>query len=146
MERFDAVILGAGSAGERVAGALAAGGQRVAIVEAGRVGGECPFMACIPSKALLHDAERLRIRREAYAAAAARRDAIVGGDDRGRAEDLEREGIVVVRGRGHIVGPGRVVVGERELGWRDLVLATGSRCRTGPATRPYPVTSYLSHC
>lgn len=143
MERFDAVILGAGSAGERVAGALAEGGKWVAIVEAGLVGGECPFVACMPGKALLHDAARLRIRREAgevsaaacrtaYTAAVARRDAIIGGDDRGRAVDLEQKGIVLVRGRGRIVGPGRLAVGERELAWRDLVLATGSRADVPP--------------
>jgi pyruvate/2-oxoglutarate dehydrogenase complex dihydrolipoamide dehydrogenase (E3) component len=152
MERFDTVILGAGSAGERVAGALAEAGQRVAIVEAARVGGECPFVACMPSKALLRDAARLRVRREAgdvdaaacraaYAAAVARRDGIAGGDDRDRAADLERKGIAVVRGHGRIAGPGRLAVGARELGWRDLVIATGSR----PNLPPLPGLDSVPH-
>ena len=49
VEHFDAIVLGAGPAGEVCAGRLAGAGLSVAIVEEHLVGGECSFYACIPS-------------------------------------------------------------------------------------------------
>jgi pyruvate/2-oxoglutarate dehydrogenase complex dihydrolipoamide dehydrogenase (E3) component len=51
MSAFDVIVLGAGPAGEVVAGRLADRGHTVAIVEAELVGGECSFYARMPSKA-----------------------------------------------------------------------------------------------
>ncbi len=148
---FDVVVLGAGSAGEWVAGAIADAGRSVALVEKLRVGGECPYVSCIPSKAMLRSAEARALARRAadlggasgpvqvgadanaFAAAVRRRDDLSHRrDDSDAATRIQDRGATLIRGRGHIAGPGRVDADGRELAYRDLVLATGSR----PAVPP----------
>jgi pyruvate/2-oxoglutarate dehydrogenase complex dihydrolipoamide dehydrogenase (E3) component len=146
MERFDVIGLGAGSAGAAVARRLARAGRSVALAEAARVGGECPFVACMPSKALLRSAQVRHLigrRRElgamsdgpksggdedaAFSLAAQRRDRIVHNrDDSAKARELEELGVRIVRGRGEVVRAGVVVVDGIEYGYDDLVVGTGS--------------------
>jgi pyruvate/2-oxoglutarate dehydrogenase complex dihydrolipoamide dehydrogenase (E3) component len=145
MQSYDVVVLGAGSAGEWVAGGVADQGRQVALIEAGRVGGECPFVACIPSKAMLRSAHARRTASQlaqlggaavppdlgdeqaAYQAAVRRRDELSAHrDDAAKAAEIQRRGVTLVRGTGRVARPGVIDVGGRELGYRDLVIATGS--------------------
>ena len=146
METFDVVVLGAGSAGESIATTLSEQGRSVALVEQLRVGGECPYVACMPSKSMLRSAEaRDQARRlaelagassapaldgddEAFRAAVTRRDDVAEHrEDGGAAGELDEAGVVLVRGHGRVTAPGVVTVDGRELGWTDLVVATGSQ-------------------
>ena len=133
MDGVDVVVLGAGSAGEVVATSLAEAGRTVALIEQLRVGGECPYVACMPSKSLLHSAgarsgggpvdEGIA----AYRQAVRRRDEVAEWrDDSRAAESVEASGAELVRGRGRVIGPGLVEAGGRVLRWGDLVIATGS--------------------
>ena len=145
METYDAVVLGGGSAAETVAKTLARNGKSVAVAEERLVGGECPYFACMPSKAMLHSAEirhqiavaqtagaishplSLDDGRVAYHVAAARRHEIADRlDDSDRVRELQELGIAVHRGRGRIVRPDVVDIDGRAIGWTDLVIAVGS--------------------
>lgn len=59
MKQYDAIIIGFGKAGKMLAAELSNRGWQVAIVERSNkmYGGSCPNIACIPSKALIHEAE-----------------------------------------------------------------------------------------
>ena len=145
MDAYDVVVLGGGSVGETVATTVARGGKSVAIVEQELLGGECPYFACMPSKAMLYSAEiRHRIGtaqiagavsrplvlddgRIAYRAAAGRRHEVADRlDDSGRIAELRGQGIVVHRGRGRIVRPGALDIDGNTVGWTDLVISVGS--------------------
>jgi pyruvate/2-oxoglutarate dehydrogenase complex dihydrolipoamide dehydrogenase (E3) component len=54
--KYDLVIVGAGAAGLTAAGAAAAIGVKVALIEKNNTGGECTWFGCVPSKALLRAA------------------------------------------------------------------------------------------
>ena len=107
MGAFDVVVLGGGTAGVHVATEAAAGGKSVAIVEAGLIGGESPYLACLPSNSLLLSAAR----GQAWEDAVARRIEVTGGlDDSAPARRLADAGVTVIRGTGRIARPGTVEV------------------------------------
>jgi pyruvate/2-oxoglutarate dehydrogenase complex dihydrolipoamide dehydrogenase (E3) component len=51
--RYDLIIIGAGSGGLVAAEFAARLGAKVALVEKERIGGDCTWTGCVPSKALL---------------------------------------------------------------------------------------------
>ncbi|MGH3163246.1 MAG: FAD-dependent oxidoreductase, partial [Streptosporangiaceae bacterium] len=138
MAAFDVVVLGGGTAGVHVATEVAGGGKTVALVEAGLIGGESAYLACLPSNSLLLSATR----GEPWEDAVARRAEVTGGlDDSAAAQRLNRAGVQMIRGTGRITAPGTVEVTRAPgapaaaggtasrtttLTYSDLVIATGS--------------------
>jgi len=137
----DVVVIGMGPGGEYAAGELAAAGLAVAGVEDRLVGGECPYWGCVPSKMMIRAgnllAEGRRIPGMAGAstvrpdwAPVARRirdEATDGWDDTVAADRFTGRGGQLFRGRGKIIGPGRVAVGSDVLrARRGIVINTGT--------------------
>jgi dihydrolipoamide dehydrogenase len=141
-ERFDAIIIGAGPAGEVVASRLGEHGLSTALVEQELVGGECAYWACIPSKTLLRpgEARQAAARSPGTSGAQTRwtdvaeyRDYMIRNlDDEDEVDGYEEQGIRVFKGRASLDGPGRVHVGRRILHGDRIVIATGSEAQIPP--------------
>jgi len=150
-ETYDVVVLGAGSTGTNVAWYARDNGLSVAIVEAERVGGECSYWACMPSKALLVPLHALAAARRLPGAAQAasgqldveavlsRRDDFISHlDDGPQAAWVDSIGAELIRGQGRIVGDRQVQVTAADGSTRRLdatravVVATGTRAALPP--------------
>ena len=141
MTTYDLIAIGGGTAGLVTAAGGAGLGARVALVERDRLGGECLWTGCVPSKALLacaraaadaRRAERLGVHasevRVDFAGVmrwvheAQRRIAPHDSPDRFRGL-----GVDVVEGSARFVDERTVDVGGRRLSAKRIVIATGSR-------------------
>ena len=142
---YDIVILGGGSGGYACALRAAELGQRVAMIERGRVGGTCLHRGCIPTKALLHAAEVADQAREGksfgvlstlegidMAGVNAYKDKVVTRLWKGLQGLISFRHIDVIEGDGQLVSPTQVKVGDRLIEGAHVVLATGSEARSLP--------------
>lgn len=147
MERYNLIVLGAGSGGLTVAAGGAAVGARVALLEKHRMGGDCLNYGCVPSKAFLRAAKVAHTLRTAtmyginVGMAAAKHDlkSVMDYVRAARARIAPHDSVERFTGLGVDVhlSAGRLksahevtLVGEGTTVWsRHIVLATGSRPR-----------------
>jgi len=137
---YDLIIIGAGSGGLTAARFAATLGARVALVEKGRVGGDCTWTGCVPSKALLKAARAAQdVRTAAHFGISASAPVVDMARIRAYVQEtvarvykletpdiLEREGIEVVEGEARFADATTIRVGERTLGGRNFLLTTGA--------------------
>jgi mercuric reductase len=137
---FDLLVIGTGSGGGVAAHIAARAGKKVAVVEGGKLGGECPNYGCVPTKALLQAAENYQIVKTNrfgikardvavdYKAVKAWKDAVVRetGTEEGEAY-FNQEGIKVIRGHGHFLDPWTVSVNGLRFRAKQFLIATGTR-------------------
>lgn len=144
-EGFDLIVIGAGSAGLTAAGGVAMFGLKVALIEAGEMGGECLNSGCIPSKALVAVANAAQATRDAarfgiVASPAIDWDgvrkyidgainAIAPHDSQ---ERFEKMGIEVIRASARFLDGKTVAAGNRRLTAPRIVIATGSKPAIAP--------------
>ena len=150
MSDYDLVIVGMGSGGMPAAEFAVTLGLHVAVVERGRVGGDCLWTGCVPSKALLASAKVAQHLRTADRWGLPAVDGLTidtalvwrrihevrqriasSDDDPARFEGL---GIEVVHGDARLADPNTVEVDGRRLTARFILVCTGSR----PTEIPVP--------
>ncbi|MFN7179615.1 dihydrolipoyl dehydrogenase [Hyphomonas sp.] len=151
-DTYDVVIIGGGPGGYNCAIRAGQLGLKVACIESrGKLGGTCLNVGCIPSKALLHASHLFHAAQHDFAALGiktgkveldlaqmmAQKSDAVEGLTKGVEFLLKKNKAEYIKGRGKILGPGKVEValadgGTRVLETKNIVIATGSE----PATLP----------
>ena len=135
IEHYDVVVFGGGKGGKTLAMDQANEGRRVALVEAGMIGGSCINIACIPTKALVRSAQLVHSARQTEAlglaqagpirldmgAVAARTAEVVAGMVALNRAAFTASGLDLVLGWGRFTAP-RVI---------EVATATGPRRVTG---------------
>lgn len=152
---YDICVIGAGSAGLTVAAAAAQFGERVVLIEKGRMGGECLNTGCVPSKALIAAARHAHAftAGEPFGIAAAKPDvdfaqvhrhvrgviaAIAPHDSEERFEGL---GVRVIRTAARFSDRQTIDAGGEPIRARRFVVATGSL----PTVPGIPGLDQVSH-
>lgn len=155
MKSFDLVVIGAGPGGYVAAIRGSQLGLKTAIIEKQWMGGVCLNVGCIPSKALLHNAElAYTLRKEAqeygisfdnlqldYSAAFKRSRQISSRLTKGIGFLMKKNNIEVIEGAASLAGGGKINVtltagGQEEVQAKDIILATGAHATVIPGMEP----------
>ena len=140
MTDYDVAVIGSGPGGYPAAIRAAQLGLSTVCIEREFLGGICLNLGCIPSKALLRNAEVLSTVRNAseygievsgvtanYAVGVARSRKVVERLTKGVASLFRRDGVAYVEGNATITGPREVSVDGERIGCQNIIIATGAR-------------------
>lgn len=135
---FDTIVIGSGPAGSTAAEILAHGGQKVAIVEAEKLGGECLNYGCIPTKSMLSaahlfravksqkaitNAGLLKLRINKLVSLAENNIAKTGADELGK--EFKNLGVTVLTGRAYFLDYRHIDVAGEKYSAHNYIIATG---------------------
>jgi mycothione reductase len=141
MKHYDVVVIGAGDVGLSVSFKASAQGSKVALIDKGKVGGTCINTGCVPSKTLIHTADRIIEIREAarlgvrtqildidFGAVMERmRKAVTGGREGIQRAIDQTENLDLVRGEGRFIDERTLTVGDEKIRGQKIFIATGAR-------------------
>lgn len=141
MRIFDVVVVGAGDVGLNIAFNAASEGLKVALLDKGNVGGTCVNNGCVPSKTLIHAADRIMEIREASKLGISTKIAdidfrTVMGRMRGAVESgrnsikqaiEETENISFFAGECHFLDDHTIETGRERIRGKKIFIASGTR-------------------
>ena len=142
---YDAVIIGAGPAGYVCAVSLARQGAKVCVVEKNGLGGTCTHKGCIPTKYLHSMGDIIRKTKSAkkfgincnididYSILRAKMIQTVSKLASGIGLLFKEYGVELIEGEASIKSKNQVMVNERTLETKNIVIATGSKPKKFPA-------------
>lgn len=140
MKEYKLVVIGGGAAGIVTAMGAAGMGLSVALIEKQKIGGECSWSGCVPSKALLAAAKEVhRIRHaskwgvkvgeamDVTGVPAKVRELTQRAADRSQTvKQLEAAGVEIYFGTPHFVTANEIDVEGARITGQDIVITTGS--------------------
>ena len=146
-ERYNLVVLGAGTAGLISAIGAAGLGAKVALIEKALMGGDCLNVGCVPSKALIRSSRSAAEIRAAHTYGVNVPDGVavdfpkvmarmrrlrtrISNND--SAHRFQSAGVDVFIGTGTFTGPDQIEVGGKTLRFSKAVIATGARAAAPP--------------
>ena len=147
--RYNLVVIGAGTAGLVAAHGAAALGAKVALIERDLLGGDCLNVGCVPSKTLIRTSRLYAEMRQAeqygarlptdirvdFSAVMERMRRVRARISRvDSAQRLTRAGVDVFFGQARFTAMDVVTVGSAKLRFKKALIATGAR----PVTPPIP--------
>lgn len=140
LEPVDVLVIGSGPGGYAAALRSSQLGMSTGIVERHQIGGVCTHVGCIPSKALIAEAERFSLRRQwgvvqegnSFSEAQAFKQAVVTKQSGGVRFLLKTARVTVLEGEASLIDPHTAAIHHAETGlqrisFKHLILATGSR-------------------
>jgi len=140
MKHCDLLTIGGGSGGVATSNRAASYGAKCVLVEAGRIGGTCVNVGCVPKKIMWNGANLAHALEEApdygfsvgphafdWATLKAQRDRHVLELNGGYERNLRGNGVEIVRGTARFVGPRTVQVGADTYTAAHVVIAAGGR-------------------
>jgi glutathione reductase (NADPH) len=146
-QHYDLISIGAGSGGLAVAEQAASCGKKVAIIEAGHIGGTCVNNGCVPKKLMWYAAQLAHAVDDAsaFGVPAARgethwsklvsaRDQYISNIHHYWNGYVDESGIDYIQGYARFVNAGTVSVNNRLYTAEHIVIATGSQ----PVVPPVP--------
>jgi len=142
IERYDAIVIGAGQAGPALAARMGAEGLKTVLVERKLLGGTCVNVGCIPTKTLVGSARAINMARRGgeygfsagevkvdMAAVKARKDGVVGQSSDGLAGWIAgMKNVTLLWGQARFTGPRTLdISGKRTLQADKIFINVGGR-------------------
>ncbi len=137
---YDVIVIGGGSAGLTAAKTAKGFGKKVLLIEKEKIGGECTWTGCVPSKALIRSANIAHYAKNLHKYGLASNMTELNAQkvmDHARTtikkvyathtpEEIKKEGIEILFGAASFVDKHHILVGNKKISFNKAIICTGS--------------------